>query len=107
MITLTERAQAHVKNSLQKSAPGAVLRVKTPRKGCSGYSYEIAIDENTYTDDLKFEQTEGVVVCVDSKSYPLVKGLIIDFVTEGLTTKPVFMNPNAKGTCGCGESFSD
>ena len=73
--------------------------------GCSGLAYVLefvdAIDEN---DEVFVEK--GVTVIVDKKSLVYLDGIELDFVKEGLNEGFEFNNPNLKGECGCGESFS-
>jgi iron-sulfur cluster assembly protein len=56
-------------------------------------------------DDVVFDQA-GVKVIVDSESLELIDGTEVDFVKDGLNEAFKFRNPNIKGECGCGESFS-
>ena len=83
----------------------APLRLMVVGGGCSGFSYKIGFDESIKEDD-RAEEIKGVKVIVDEKSTLYLDGVEIDF-HDGLMGKGfVFNNPNASGTCGCGESFS-
>jgi iron-sulfur cluster assembly protein len=55
--------------------------------------------------DVVFEQ-QGVKVVVDAESLELIDGTEVDFIKDGLNEAFKFRNPNVKGECGCGESFS-
>lgn len=83
----------------------AGVRVGVTGGGCSGFSYALNFDYNATDGDHVFEQ-DGVRVFCDPKSYMFLKGATLDY-TDGLQGKGFhFVNPNAKGSCGCGESFS-
>ena len=106
-LTLTERAAQEFLKICQEQQfePGMSLRVGVVGGGCSGFSYDLRpetnFDEKT---DSKYEQ-HGVTVIVDKKSALYLDGTTVDFY-EGLDKRGfVFDNPNAKGACGCGESF--
>ncbi len=104
-IQLTEAAAARVA-AFVAGNPGAVgLRFGVRRTGCSGWAYTVDLAEAVGEGDTVFEQ-RGVRVVVDAKSLPLVAGTEIDFAKKGLNAEFVFRNPNVKGECGCGESFS-
>jgi iron-sulfur cluster assembly protein len=105
MITLTENAANQVRKSLAKRGKGIGLRLGVRTVGCSGLAYHLDYAEEVGADDVRFE-SEGVTVLVDSKSLPYLRGTRLDFVREGLGEKFKFENPNVKGECGCGESFS-
>ena len=104
-IALTERAAAHVKNYLAKTAEGVGLRVGVKPTGCSGYQYVIEAAQAVNEHDTAFE-TRGVTVVVDEQSLRYLAGTELDFVKEGLNEGFRFHNPNVNDTCGCGESFS-
>jgi iron-sulfur cluster assembly protein len=75
--------------------------------GCSGLAYtlDFAKEEEIKTEDILFTEA-GITVVVDPKSFLYLKGTEIDCVKEGLNEVPKFNNPNVKGACGCGESFT-
>ena len=80
------------------------LRLAVTGGGCSGLSYKIEFSEMREKDNIL--NFEGVKVLIDPKSLIYLKGIVLDF-KDGLNGKGfVFDNPNAKNTCGCGESFS-
>lgn len=105
MITLTETAANHVRRSITKRGKGIGLRLGVRTVGCSGLAYHIDYAEEARADDVRFE-SNGITVFVDGKCLPYVDGTTLDFVREGLGEKFKFENPNVKGECGCGESFS-
>ncbi|MBS7455951.1 HesB/IscA family protein [Coralloluteibacterium stylophorae] len=104
-IHLTPAAHARVRHYLEVE-PGTIgLRFGVKRTGCSGWGYVVDMAREARGDDAVFEQ-DGVAIRVDPDSLPLVDGTEIDFVKQGLGEQFVFRNPNMKGECGCGESFT-
>ncbi len=85
-------------------AQGKALRVAVEGGGCSGFQYEIALDEPR-DDDLVLEGA-GEKVVVDSTSLPFLASAVIDFSDELIGARFVIENPNATSSCGCGTSFS-
>ena len=86
------------------SASGKALRVAVEGGGCSGFQYEIDLDEPA-DDDLVLEGS-GEKVVIDSVSQPFLAGATIDFTEELIGARFVIDNPNATSSCGCGTSFS-
>ncbi|UWR16913.1 iron-sulfur cluster assembly accessory protein [Sulfitobacter sp. M368] len=83
---------------------GKALRVAVEGGGCSGFQYEIALDEPK-EDDLILEGG-GQKVVVDSLSLPFLTDAVIDFSEELIGARFTIENPNATSACGCGTSFS-
>ena len=83
---------------------GKALRIAVEGGGCSGFQYEIALDEPT-EDDLKLSD-KGETVVIDSVSLPFLADATIDFSEELIGARFVIENPNATSACGCGVSFS-
>jgi len=83
---------------------GKALRVAVEGGGCSGFQYEIALDEPR-ADDLILEGS-GEKVVVDAISLPFLADAVIDFSEELIGARFVIENPNATSSCGCGTSFS-
>ncbi|MFZ5491829.1 MAG: iron-sulfur cluster assembly protein IscA [Pseudomonadota bacterium] len=104
-VTLTEAAARHVQKALSHRGRGVGLRLGVRPSGCSGLSYLLEFADQAQPDDLRFE-SGGVTVLVDPASLIHVDGTRLDFVREGLNEGFKFDNPNARGECGCGESFS-
>lgn len=100
---VTERAFARL-SEIGAATDGKVLRIAVEGGGCSGFQYEIALDEPT-EDDLKLEGS-GETVVVDSVSLPFLANAVIDFSQELIGARFVIENPNATSSCGCGTSFS-
>jgi iron-sulfur cluster assembly protein len=104
-VSLTESAVDRVKSYLAKRGHGIGLRVGVRKTGCSGYAYVIDYADAVEDKDVVFED-RGIKVVVDTKSLELIDGTEVDFVKDGLNEAFKFRNPNVKGECGCGESFS-
>jgi iron-sulfur cluster assembly protein len=104
-ISLTQSAAHRVKAYLAKRGHGVGLRVGVRKTGCSGYAYVIDYADSVDAGDTVFEE-EGVKVIVDTKSLALIDGTQVDFIKDGINEAFKFRNPNTKGECGCGESFS-
>lgn len=106
LVKISEKAIDQIKQICAKESDlsGKGLRLAVVGGGCSGLSYKIEftpIKEKDYQIDLGM-----VKVIIDPKSSIYLKGITLDF-QDGLNGKGfVFENPNAKNTCGCGESFS-
>lgn len=105
-IQLTENAAKRVKTMLAKRQQGIGLRLATRKSGCSGYAYVVDYADDVRDDDLVIE-SNGVKVVVDSASLDHLDGMTVDYVkTNALNAGFEFINPNASGACGCGESVS-
>ena len=104
-ISLTNSAAERVRTYLERRGRGVGLRVGVRKTGCSGYAYVIDYADSVESDDVIFEDG-GVRVIVDTTSLALIDGTEVDFVKEGINEAFRFRNPNIKGECGCGESFS-
>lgn len=106
-IKITDAAVQAVRETMaaEKRDPSSYLRVGVRAGGCSGYSYDLEFTEDRRDDDLVVER-DGVRLLLDPKSEMFLRGTELDY-SGGLNGKGfVFSNPNATGTCGCGESFS-
>ena len=104
-IELTERAAHHVQQQLLQRGSGEGIRVGVKTTGCSGLAYVLEFVDTTLEDDVSFE-SHGTRIFVDPKSLVFLDGTQMDFVKEGLNEGFQFTNPNTKGECGCGESFT-
>ena len=105
MIHLTESAAQHVANFIAGRGKGEGIRLGIKTSGCSGLAYVLEFVDETNTHDQVFEQ-HGVKVFVDPKSLVYLDGVEMDYVKNGLNEGFEFNNPNQKGECGCGESFT-
>lgn len=106
-IKMTEKAVNEVKKIMsENNIPETYgLRIGVKGGGCSGLTYTLGFDSEPKEGDSTIEQ-QGIKLFVDGKSLFYLTGTQLDF-TSGLNGKGfVFDNPNAKKSCGCGESFS-
>ena len=100
---VTDRAFARLAE-IGAADQGQALRVAVEGGGCSGFQYEIALDE-AKPDDLVLEG-QGEKVVVDAVSLPFLENAVIDFTEELIGARFTIENPNATSSCGCGTSFS-
>ena len=103
-ITVTESSKTRILNLVETSDSNK-FRVYVTGGGCSGFQYGFKFDQEIAFDDDEINFTDFSVV-LDSLSYPYLYGSTLDFVEDLSGSKFVINNPNAKTTCGCGESFS-
>ncbi len=105
-VILTERAEARVAELMAKAPEGAIgVKLSTPRRGCSGLAYSVDYVTTANPMDEKIE-TPGGTFFVDGASVLYLIGSTMDWVEDDFAAGFVFENPNAKGACGCGESFT-
>ncbi len=105
MITLTNSAVERVREMMAKHQDKIGLRIGVTESGCSGYSYALDFAEIATDADSVIEQ-DGVKIVIQQSSLPLLDGMELDFVKQGLNQSFKFNNPNVVSSCGCGESFS-
>ncbi|HUY29295.1 MAG TPA: iron-sulfur cluster assembly accessory protein [Candidatus Binataceae bacterium] len=103
MISLSENAVHKIKTLVADKGDGAGLRVKVVGGGCSGLSYRMEIDAAQERDKI-FER-DGAKLIVDKKSFLYLNGSELDYAEELMAAGFRVINPNAKRSCGCGESF--
>jgi iron-sulfur cluster assembly protein len=104
-ISLTSAAADRVRSFLGRRGHGVGLRLSVKKTGCSGFAYVVNYADEIGADDIVFEE-QGVKVIVDRASLGYIDGTEVDFVKQGLNEAFRFRNPNVKGECGCGESFT-
>ncbi|KTF70001.1 HesB/IscA family protein [Sphingomonas sp. HT-1] len=104
-LLLTPAAEARIAALMAKAPEGTVgVKLSTPRRGCSGLAYSVDYVSEAKPLDEKIE-TPGGTFFIDGASVLYLIGSTMDWVEDDFTAGFVFTNPNAKGTCGCGESF--
>jgi iron-sulfur cluster assembly protein len=105
-LLLTPSAEARIAKLMGEAPEGAVgVKLSTPRRGCSGLAY--SVDYVTAADPMDEKiVTPGGDFYVDAGSILYLIGSTMDWVEDDFTAGFVFQNPNAKGACGCGESFT-
>ena len=106
ILTLTENAIKHIRELLEKrGAPSVGIRVGVKSGGCSGMKYfiEYADQQNPYDEIVK---SDDLTILIDPKALMYLLGSEMDYITEEFKSGFTFSNPNEKGKCGCGSSFS-
>ncbi len=105
-LTLTPAAEARIAALMADAPEGMIgVRLSTPRRGCSGLAYSVDYVREASPLDEKIE-TPGGLFFVDGASLLYLIGSTMDWQEDDFTAGFVFDNPNAKGACGCGESFT-
>jgi len=105
-LNLSASAEARIANLMAKAPEGTIgVKLSTPRRGCSGLAYSVDYVSEAVAFDERIE-TAGGVLFVDGGSVLYLVGSTMDWVEDDFTAGFVFNNPNAKGACGCGESFT-
>ena len=104
MIKLTDNAKDYLSSTI-KAHDKKYAYLAVNGGGCSGFQYGFKFDDDEAFDDdiIDFGKFK---VLIDSMSYPYLYGSTLDFVEDLSGAKFVIENPNAKTTCGCGESFT-
>jgi len=105
-IALTAAAEARIAELMSKAPADAIgVKLSTPRRGCSGLAYSVDYVAAEDKFDEKIE-TPGGIFYVDGASILYLIGSTMDWQEDDFAAGFVFENPNAKGACGCGESFT-
>lgn len=104
-ITLTQNAAQRVKTYLEKRGKGEGLRLGVKTVGCSGKAYVVDYADTIEPGDRVFE-SHGVKVIINEQNMAYLDGTEVDYGRDGMSEGFRFNNPNVKGQCGCGESFS-
>ena len=105
-VLLTPSAEARIANLMAQAPADAIgVKLSTPRRGCSGLAYSV----DYVTEEKPFDEkivTPGGTFYVDGASVLYLIGSRMDWIEDDFTAGFTFENPNAKGACGCGESFT-
>ena len=105
-VILTPNAEARIADLMAQAPAGTIgVKLSTPRRGCSGLAYSVDYVAEEAKFDEKIE-TPGGTFYIDGASVLYLVGSTMDWVEDDFTAGFVFNNPNAKGSCGCGESFT-
>ncbi len=105
-VALTPAAEARVADLMAKAPDDAIgVKLSTPRRGCSGLAYSVDYVSLADKFDERIE-TPGGTFFIDGASVLYLVGSTMDWVEDDFNAGFVFENPNAKGACGCGESFT-
>ena len=105
-VILTPAAEARVAELMAQAPEGAIgVKLSTPRRGCSGLAYSVDYVTEAVPFDEKIETPRGAFF-IDAASVLYLIGSTMDWVEDDFAAGFTFANPNAKGACGCGESFT-
>ena len=105
-VNLTANAEARVAALMADAPEGAIgVKLSTPRRGCSGLAYSVDYVSDADRFDERIE-TPGGPFFIDGASVLYLVGSTMDWVEDDFAAGFTFANPNAKGSCGCGESFT-
>ena len=105
-VIVTDGASNRIAAILKDAPANAVgVRLSTPRRGCSGLAYDLAYVTAAKPGDERID-TPGGTLFIDGGSLMYLIGSTMDWREDDFTAGFVFNNPNAKGSCGCGESFT-
>jgi len=106
ILEITDKAADQIKKIINESEKKVLgVKVGVDKTGCSGYAYKLEYAEDS---DTQFDivSSKGVKVFIDPKAVMFLIGSEMDYVTDKLSSRFTFNNPNEKSTCGCGESFN-
>ncbi|BAI98226.1 hypothetical protein Sj15T_26210 [Sphingobium sp. TA15] len=105
-VILTPAAEQRIADLMAQAPEGTIgVKLSTPRRGCSGLAYSVDYVSEEAKFDEKIE-TPGGTFYIDGASVLYLVGSTMDWVEDDFAAGFVFNNPNAKGSCGCGESFT-
>ena len=105
-LILTASAQARIATLMARAPEGTIgVKLSTPKRGCSGLAYSVDYVSDAKPFDERID-TSGGTLFVDGGSILYLVGSTMDWVEDDFAAGFVFANPNAKGACGCGESFT-
>ncbi|MDE2595476.1 MAG: iron-sulfur cluster assembly accessory protein [Sphingomonadales bacterium] len=105
-VILTPSAEARIAHLMGAAPAGAIgVKLSTPRRGCSGLAYSVDYVTEANGLDERID-TPGGAFFIDAASVLYLIGSTMDWVEDDFQAGFVFQNPNAKGSCGCGESFT-
>ena len=107
LISVTTNAVKQIKKILSNAPNGTdALVVGVDKSGCSGYSYKLDFGKSSDLSNYESITKDGVKIIIDPKATMFLLGSVMDYRTDKMSSRFVFDNPNEKGTCGCGESFT-
>ena len=104
MINVTEAAAAKIKELMPQGEVDYGLRMRVVGGGCSGLQYQMGLEEEPNSNDKVFT-SNGIKVFIDMKSALYLAGAEVDYLNGLMQSGFKITNPNAKTTCGCGQSF--
>ena len=107
IITVSDNAVNQIKkiiSSAKDKVDGVIVDVD--KSGCSGYAYKLDFAKNADPSKYEVIEKDGIKVFIEPKATMFLIGSEMDYMSDKLSSRFVFNNPNEKSSCGCGESFS-
>jgi iron-sulfur cluster assembly protein len=104
-LQLTQQAADRILHFMSMDQAAVGFRVAVKKMGCSGWGYDVALAHQVSEDEMTLED-KGVTLIVPKDALDKVDGTVIDYEKQGINQIFVYKNPNATGSCGCGESFT-
>lgn len=104
LMSLSEGAAERLRKLYDKAEAGKLLRIGVKTKGCSGMAYDLSFVDEAGPGDERVND-KGLTILVDRKATLYLIGTTMDYEVKAMSAGFVFVNPNEKGRCGCGESF--
>jgi iron-sulfur cluster insertion protein len=105
LLDITDAAAAKINQIITHDAHGeSALRLRVVGGGCSGFQYQLVLEETPSAEDLVFT-SNGITMFIDQKSAGYLRGVQIDYMNGLNESGFKISNPNAQSTCGCGQSF--
>jgi iron-sulfur cluster assembly accessory protein len=104
-FSVSDRAARRIAEIMASQPDSSALRVAVQGGGCSGYRYQFDLDHAAQPDDVVIERA-GARVRIDTISLDFLAGAELDYTDALMGAHFAIKNPNAKSSCGCGDSFS-
>ncbi len=104
-LQLTQPAADRILHFMSMDESAVGFRVSVKKMGCSGWGYDVALAHEVADNEITLED-KGVKLIVPKDAIDKVNGTVIDYEKQGINQIFVYKNPNATGSCGCGESFT-
>ncbi|MDC0217221.1 iron-sulfur cluster assembly accessory protein [Pelagibacteraceae bacterium] len=107
ILTVTDKASNQLEKII-KSAPSDTVGILLgiDKTGCNGHSYKLDFAKKNEVENFEYVEQNHIKVFIDPKATMFLIGSEMDYLSDKLSSRFVFNNPNEKSSCGCGESFS-
>ena len=107
LLSISKNAADQIKKIISSAPEGMdSVVIGVDKSGCSGYSYKLDFGNSSVLKNFEIVHQYGAKVLIDPKATMFLLGSVMDYISDKLSSRFVFDNPNEKSTCGCGESFS-
>lgn len=103
---ITDIARERIEQQIQKRGSGIGIRIGVRKMGCSGLAYTMEFSDEASPVDYEYMLNDHLSIFIDAKAFQYLHGATLDYQKKGLNEGFEFINPNEKGRCGCGESFT-